>query len=135
MRCLDRTLLGFSAYALIGCGSAPQTEFTQDADSGVVVEIVPAVNVCPYFERALIIPQAIAPGVSAVIVVKATDPDGVDSSLVYDWSAASGSFSTPNRPTTTYKCGALGAQVLTATAEDVHGCRGQLALDVTCTSQ
>jgi hypothetical protein len=120
------------ACTLLACGSAPQTDSTEPADTRTFIEIEPAVNVCPVFDRALIIPLDILPSVSAELAVYATDPDGSDASLIYSWSSPSGTFSTPNLPVTTYHCSALGRQVLTVTAEDVHGCRVDLALNVNC---
>lgn len=129
---LRSIVLCVGACTLVACGSAPQTDSIEPADSRTFIEVDPAVNVCPVFDRALIIPVDIPPSVSAQLVVYASDPDGSDASLAYGWSAPSGTFSTPNRPATTYHCLALGPQVLNVTAEDVRGCRVDLALDVNC---
>jgi hypothetical protein len=129
---LRSIVLCVGACTLAACGSAPQTDSTEPADSWTFIEVDPAVNVCPVFDRALIIPLEIPPSVSAELVVYATDPDGSDASLVYSWSAPSGTFSTPNLPATTYHCSALGPQALNVTAQDVRDCRVDLTLDVNC---
>ena len=126
-----RLVLICAAACAFGCGSPQQVDTTQ-ADPQTFVEIIPAINVCPVFDRSLIIPVDISPSVAAEVVVKATDPDGNDATLSYSWAASSGSFSKPDRPTTTYRCAELGPQVLNVTAEDVRGCRSQLALAVKC---
>ncbi len=77
-------------------------------------------------------PQRLAAGQSATIVVRATDPDAPDSQLVFAWSAASGSFSSSDKPTTSYRCAELGTQRLICTATDRVGCVSSLKLDVEC---
>jgi hypothetical protein len=120
------------ACALAACGSAPQTDSTEPADTRTFIEIDPAVNVCPVFDRALIIPLDIPPNVPAKLAVYATDPDGSDASLTYSWSSQAGTFATPKLAATLYYCSALGPQVLTVTTEDLRGCRVDLALNVNC---
>ena len=127
--------LGLAAFALLGCGSGEHNYVPEDSvDAGFSVQIVPQVNVCPVFNQSLVIPRSIAPRVSAEVVVFATDPDGVDSALKFDWTASSGSFSDPIRPVTSYVCADVGSQVLHVRALDRLGCRVQLDLDVTCLS-
>jgi hypothetical protein len=126
------TPLCLGSLVVIGCGSAPAIDASDEMDSGAFVQVDPEVNAGPVFDRALIIPFDISPTASAAIAVKASDPDGTDTSLVYRWTAASGTFSKPDRPTTAYSCGNLGPQVLQVSAQDGHGYIGYLALKVNC---
>jgi len=66
--------------------------------------------------------------------VLATDPDGPDSSLAYQWTASSGVFSNPRAPATRYSCTEAGPQQLRVRALDRLGCHSELELDVTCSA-
>ena len=125
-------LIGIGAAALFACGSGEQTQPSQMSEPQPITQVDPTVNVCPLFGGSLIIPLDIGPAVSSQIAVRATDPDGDDAALVYDWSASSGTFSRPDQPTTAYRCSALGAQALRVRARDPRGCFNSLVLNVNC---
>lgn len=130
-------MLGLSyslALLSFGCGSGTEQVFVPDraADAGPSVQLYPTVNVCPVFNQSLINPRSIPPDASAEVIVFATDPDGLDSSLVFDWTASSGSFSEPKSSATLYRCAARGPQILYVRALDRLGCSNELDLDVTC---
>lgn len=127
--------LGCCVLAAFGCGTAPQTTPEAEVDSGVAIVVAPQFEASPVFVRSLIIPQELEPGDSAAIAVEARDPIGGDANISYTWSAASGVFSRPNSPVTTYRCGAVGAQILNVTARDARGDVSRLALAVNCTAQ
>ncbi len=126
--------LCLAGSVLIGCGTGTHNYVPEqdEPDSGSSLQVVPNVNVCPVFNQSLVIPRSIAPRASAEVVVFATDPDGTDASLEFDWTASSGSFTQPTRPVTGYSCADPGPQVLHVRAVDRLGCRVQLDLDVTC---
>jgi hypothetical protein len=126
------TLFGLGACALFGCGTGEQTPVPDLADAQPYVQIDPTVNVCPTFDASLVIPLDIPPKASAQIVVRATDPDGDSAAIIYDWTAPSGSFSNPNRSTTTYSCAALGPQALRVSALDERSCASSLVINVDC---
>ena len=137
MAALRSSMLELSCLALLsfGCGSGTQQVLVPDqaaADAGPSLQLYPTVNVCPVFNQSLVNPRSIAPGASAEVVVFVTDPDGFDGSLVFDWSASSGSFSEPKSSATLYRCDARGPQLLNVRALDRLGCSTQLDLDVTC---
>jgi len=135
VRALEFVLLGWCACAAFGCGTAPHTTPQADSDSGVAVEVAPKYEASLVFVRSLVIPQELEPGDSAAIAVEASDPVGGDTNISYTWSAASGVFSRPNSPVTTYRCGATGAQILNVTARNARGDVSRLALPVNCTEQ
>jgi hypothetical protein len=87
---LRSSLLCIGAVAAFGCGSGEQTDPSGASSTQPFVQVDPTVNVCPVFSGSLVIPLDIGPGVNAEIAVRASDPDGNDASLVYDWSAPSG---------------------------------------------
>ncbi|MET0791002.1 MAG: hypothetical protein ABW061_05730 [Polyangiaceae bacterium] len=126
--------LGLLGWLLLSCGTGTHSSIPDDvlSDAGPSVQVFPNVNVCPVFSQSLIIPRAISPRASAEVIVFATDPDGVDTALEFDWTATSGSFSDPRLPATRYSCRERGPQVLSVRALDRLGCRTQLDLDVTC---
>jgi hypothetical protein len=120
---------------LLGCGAADQTRSARDDDESMLVNVNPRINICPHFEGAFILPQSIPRSTSAFIAVRTVDPDGNELDLAYEWSAGSGAFTAPDRPTTDYTCEAEGDQTLTLVATDVDSCDAWLHLDVTCLSQ
>jgi hypothetical protein len=123
------------ACAVFGCGASPQVDTPQSTDSKPLVAFDPEINVCPVFEGMLVIPLDIPPNVPAQIIVKVTDPDGIDAALTYEWSAPSGNFSDPKSPITAYRCAELGPQALRVTAEDVVGCGRSTELNVSCVAE
>ena len=123
---------GFAVCGLLGCGAAEPGTTPAPGDGDTHLQIAPTYNLCPRFAQSLVIPQAIKPRMVAEVVVIATDPDGLDSALAYDWSASSGSFTDPKQPTTGYGCVERGRQVLRLDASDALGCRAALNLEVTC---
>ncbi len=121
------------ALLLLGCGSGTAQVLGPDqTDAGPSLQVYPTVNVCPVFNQSLINPRSIGPDASAEVVVFASDPDGLNSSLAFEWTASSGSFSEPKLPATLYRCDARGPQVLYVRALDRLGCSTELDLDVTC---
>lgn len=134
MTAIRSILIGVGACSTFACGAAPQADTPEDA-AAPFVSFDPAFNVCPTFSGALVIPLDIAPNARAHIILKASDPDGLDSTLSYEWRAPTGSFSDAESAVTEYYCGALGPQALEATARDVRGCSRSLELDVTCIPQ
>jgi hypothetical protein len=120
---------------LLGCGAGDQTRAARD-DSGdtKLVYAHPTINICPHFEGSFILPQSIPLDTSAFIAVRAVKPDS-NVELTYRWSATSGEFTAPTRPTTEYRCGDLGDQTLTVVAVDEADCEVPLHLDVTCLTQ
>jgi hypothetical protein len=122
-----------SACALFGCGSGEQTPSPDlSAPEQPYIQVDPTINVCPTFAGSLVIPEDIGPGVAAEIVILVNDPDGPNAKLAFSWSAMSGVFSKPDRPTTSYTCDALGPEALTIAARDVAGCTNKLTLNVVC---
>jgi hypothetical protein len=81
---------------------------------------------------SLALPQSIPSGKSAVIGVRATDPDGTDSRLVFHWSASSGRFSASDEAVTSFTCSKPGPVQLSVTATDPPGCSVSLTLTVEC---
>jgi hypothetical protein len=129
---LRSSLICIGALASCGCGSGDQTDPAPASNAQPFVQVEPTINVCPVFSDSLVIPLDIGPGVTAEIAVRASDPHGNDASLIYDWSAPSGTFSEPDRPVTAYRCAALGQQALQVRALDLRGCTGSLLIDVNC---
>ncbi len=137
--CLDqrpriaRRLLTCAGLWLLACGGADHVSVPEppDADAGPT-KVNSDVNVCPVFGGSLVMPQRIGPSEAALIIVRASDPDSADSSLIYAWSAASGTFSANDRPVTNYRCSEPGTESLTVTAKDAHGCISSLTIDVEC---
>ena len=131
-----RLLVAAVSFAfLAGCGSADETRAAQDEPQDTDVSVHPAINVCPHFEGAYILPQSIPLGSSALIGVRAVDPDASYLHLKFSWSATSGTFSDPDRPTTEYRCDALGDQSLTVVAVDASRCDAEYHIVVTCLSE
>jgi hypothetical protein len=116
-----------------GCGSADRTkqERPEEPDSQAV-NVEQTINICPQFVGSIVLPQTIPPGETAVVGVHATDPDGDDALLTYEWTATSGTFSDPEQAATHYDCDATGAQILTVVTKDARGCHVQLDIAVTC---
>ncbi len=122
---------------LCSCGSGEGARLTpsNDADAHAAADVTPRVNVCPTFRGYLVLPGEIPPAVDAAVFVQATDPDGNPDSLVYAWSADSGTFSRPEQPYTTYRCGDPGPRTLRLSARDSSGCFGHFDVDVSCLAQ
>ena len=120
------------ALCVLACGSGEHTQVPPSVDADAGTSISSGVNVCPYFEDSLVLPQRIAPRESAFIAVRATDPDAADSQLVFRWSATSGTFSAGDKPVTNYSCLKLGAEQLTVTVTDRQGCSSDLTIGVQC---
>ena len=124
-------LVSLALPLLLGCGSADQTRAVPPPDDSLL-NVTENVNLCPHFEGSLILPQTIPPGVLAIVVVRAVDPDGNDAALTYDWSLTAGAFSETLGPSTKYSCTDLGPQVLTVVTKDAHDCHVSLDIGVSC---
>lgn len=124
--------LSFAALLLIGCGASGKPDASDSAGANTLVQITPTANACPAFVQSLVIPQTIKPGAVADVIVIASDPDGPQSGVAFDWSASSGTFSSSDRPVTRYRCLATGSQQLHVGATDELGCRAELTLPVIC---
>ena len=122
----------FTAFVLLGCGASGKPDASDSVGANTLIQITPVANACPAFVQSLVIPQSIKPGAVADVIVIASDPDGPESGVSFDWSASSGTFSSSDRPATRYRCLALGAQQLRVGAVDELGCRSELTLPVTC---
>lgn len=129
-----RALLVASCLLLpCACGSGDNARFVPDrADEKAVADVTPEVNLCPTFRGYLVLPGEIPPAVDAAVFVQAIDPDGNADSLVYAWSADSGTFSRPEQPYTTYRCGDSGPRTLHLSARDPSGCFGHFDVEVRC---
>ena len=126
--------LALGALCAVACGSGEHTDVPPSDEVDVNASVTSGVNVCPRFLDSLALPQKISAGASAVIGVHATDPDGIDSQLVFHWSASSGRFSTNDKAVTTFTCSKAGIVQLTVTATDPPGCSVALTLTVDCVS-
>jgi hypothetical protein len=124
-----------SVLCVLACGSGEHTQVPPSVDADAGTSISSAVNVCPYFEDSLILPQRIPPRESALVAVRATDPDAADSLLAFRWSATSGTFSVSDKPVTNYSCLKLGAAQLTVTVTDRQGCSSDLTIGVQCVAK
>lgn len=115
---------------MLGCGDAQgvATQARRDAGGGVRVDL--DFNVCPKFDFSMVRPHELGPRDEAAVVVNAEDAE--ESRITYRWRASSGSFSKRTEPSTTYSCGDLGRQTLTATATDDEGCSTERVLEVVC---
>ena len=126
------------ALCTFSCGTAehnlvpPVSEADGGADAGAETHVASDVNVCPHVDGAFITPQKIAPNVSAVVSVSASDPDSTVPDLTFAWSATSGVFSASDKPVTNYECSKIGAQQLTVTITDRPGCRIKFMINVEC---
>ena len=132
--------IGLTAGCLLlfGCGTADQTRAVRGEEGGAEsssIDVNPKINLCPHFASTFLSPQAVPVGSSAFISVRAVDPDSSAAELVYRWSAAAGSFTSPTEPTTEYLCAEVGEQTLTLVATDAASCDARLHLDVTCLNQ
>jgi hypothetical protein len=122
----------FAALCALDCGTGEHVDVPETSSVDASTGISSGVNLCPYFQGSLILPQQLRPRESASITVRATDPDAADSQLVFSWSAASGTFSADDKPVTNYECSKLGTLPLTVTATDRQGCSIGLTLSVDC---
>jgi hypothetical protein len=74
---------------------------------------------CPTLASYFISPQATMGSAPIDVTVAGADSDMGDT-LTYAWTATSGSFASATSATTTYTCGATGAQTLTVAITDDH---------------
>jgi hypothetical protein len=102
------------------------------ADAGAETHVASAVNLCPHVDGSYITPQKIAPNVSAVVAVNASDPDSPVPDLTFAWHATSGVFSASDKAVTSYQCSKVGTQELTVIVTDRPGCSVQLTISVEC---
>jgi len=114
------------------CGSAEHGQFEPAREQPQQVDFESTINVCPAFQGSAASPIDIPPDQPSQILVLASDPDGLDSKLQFQWSADSGSFSRPKRSLTEYRCGKPGPMLLKVVARDSEGCESSLSVNVTC---
>src|SRR4051812_4402491 len=132
MRTRQRTrkVLGamLAALCALACGSAehvqvpPMSEADGGADAGTETQVASAVNLCPHVDGSYVTPQTIAPHVSALVAVSASDPDSAVPDLSYAWHATSGAFRASDKAMTNYECSEIGTQLLTVVVTDHPGC-------------
>ena len=120
--------------ASTACGAADASHAARPAPEDDAV-VASSVNTCPSFAFYFVLPRQIHLDEFAIAGVQGIDADSDDTELRYVWSATSGTFSTPGRASTQYRCSESGPQVLTVTTSDAEGCAGALALDVNCADQ
>ena len=125
-------LVACGGLCVTACGSAEHVEVPRVADSIADASVSSGVNVCPSIQSSLVLPQQIAPSENALVAVRAVDPDGAESQLVFRWTASSGTFSESNKSVTNYACSQLGTAQLTVTVTDGPGCTATLTLTVDC---
>ncbi len=117
----------------VACGSGEHTRIPPAGDAGTqLVDFESQINICPAFQGSSANPTDIPAGQPAQILVLAVDPDGLDSSLKFQWSAPSGTFSEPTHSVTEYRCDKSGPQLLKVVATDSDGCSSDLSVNVTC---
>jgi hypothetical protein len=115
---------------VLGCGSADETRTVRDDDPETIVE--PFINVCPKFHGALAVPKTLLLGEYAVVAGYATDPDGPDARLRYEWTASSGELSNPDGAATEYRCSEVGDQILSLVARDELDCAAYMDIEMYC---
>lgn len=121
------------ALCCVACGSSDQTRAAQnDEPPDQQLNVSQDFNLCPYFEGSLVLPQTIAPGQTAVVVVRAVDPDGDDEALTYEWSVSAGELTEVDGPSIAYLCSETGPQILTVVTKDARDCHSTLTIAVTC---
>jgi hypothetical protein len=121
-----------AALCSLACGSSDQTRASRAEPADQSLNVEQDFNVCPYFESSVILPQTIAPGQTAAVIVRAVDPDGDDALLAYEWSVSAGELTEVDGPSIAYSCTDTGAQILTVVAKDARGCHSTLDIAVTC---
>ena len=117
------------------CGSGARTPFEPASEDPQVVNFDSKINVCPEFLGSAVNPTEITPKQTTALLVLATDPDGDDSKLEFEWSADSGVFSARQRALTEYRCGKAGVRRLHAIARDTGGCVSSMDIAVTCLAE
>lgn len=125
--------MGSVVTLLCSCGSGESARAVPNGDEQPKpVALSPSVNQCPTLRGSLVLPVEIPPAVDAAVFVQATDPDGDSNSIVYAWSADSGTFSRPESPYTTYRCSEPGPRALRLSARDSSGCFRTFDVNVRC---
>ena len=117
------------------CGSGDHAQIARANEDPQLVDFESKINICPTFLGSAASPTQIPAKESAQILVLADDPDGDDSDLEFEWSAGSGTFTTPRRSLTEYRCDKPGVRVLHVVARDSDGCASALDVGVTCLAQ
>lgn len=92
-------------------------------------------NLCPVIDGVATGPGPAAVGVASSLSASGHDGDAGPQALVFHWSAASGSFGSPDAAATTFTCAAPGPVVVTVSATDgdpAAACADRLSLTLTC---
>ncbi|ATB42216.1 hypothetical protein CYFUS_007693 [Cystobacter fuscus] len=90
----------------------------------------PFTNEAPIIDSVTATPLVVAPGASVTLVASAHDPNPGDT-LTYSWTAASGSFSAPSKPSTNWTAPATTGPVsLRLTVSDSRGAASLVTLMV-----
>jgi hypothetical protein len=130
---LRRLALLCGTTACLSCSASDQSKAKPEEEpEDQILNVAQNFNVCPRFEGSIVLPQTIAPGQEAVIVVRAVDPDGDDRALSYGWSVTSGELSETVGGSTKYLCDELGPQIVSIVTTDAPGCHVQLDIAVNC---
>jgi hypothetical protein len=87
-------------------------------------------NSCPRLESLSAVPNVAAVFDDVAISAAASDAEG--NPLSFEWSAASGQFSTVTGPSTTYTCLEPGIHALVLTLDDGRNCDRTYQFSVTC---
>jgi len=90
----------------------------------------PYTNEAPLIDSVQASPVVVAPGESVTLVAHAHDPN-LDDTLVYAWSAPTGSFASPSAASTTWSApDTSGPVTLTLSVSDSHGAASSVSFTV-----
>jgi hypothetical protein len=103
-----------------------------DLSADTTVTVNGTFNICPKVTSTTASPTTVAVGSSASLSALARDRD--NDAISFAWSAASGTFSTPNAATTSYTCASVGTQVLTISVSDgpIRNCTRSATVSISC---
>jgi hypothetical protein len=94
-------------------------------------------NVCPVVDGLSALPSQVSVGNNIALSGAAHDSDAAPSPLSYQWSATSGTFSSPTAQNPTFTCTTPGTATITLTVSDgdtTAGCAGTLSASVSCST-